>query len=317
MSLGDSTLNPTIQSLRANSELVLSEARAALSDICSCNEVSVAANGSIARMEFSSESDLDYSIIVSGERSCDCLQEIHIKVQQFCKSKGIRLPAQDGAFGTHIAIESLYKTIGGKDDTNENLTRRLLTLLEATALDGGDQLNEIRGRILDRYLERLTPKNVARFLLNDIIRYYRTMCVDFEYKTRGGKSWGDRRIKLSYSRKLIYLSGILAVLDAVGTTRDEIRSQLLGSFSSTPIERIARILGPEQSTKILGHYEYFLEEMSNRNTRQELEHLNSPDLAKKSTIFNNLKIRSEEFNSEIFSVLVKKYSFNELELLLL
>jgi len=47
----------------------------------------------------------------------------------------------------------------------------------------------------------------SRFLLHDLIRYYRTICVDFEYKTyENGKPWGDRNIKIQFSRKFLYFS---------------------------------------------------------------------------------------------------------------
>lgn len=307
----------TIQNLRNNSERILSDVRTSVSDLCSSYNASIVAFGSIARGEFSSESDLDYSILVDAEDGAEEISAIHDCIREFCGTRGIRLPSQGGAFGSRITIESLYKTIGGKDDTNENLTRRLLTLLESTSLDNGNQVEGVRRQILERYVERLSPNNVARFLLNDIIRYYRTICVDFEYKTRGGKSWGDRRIKLAYSRKLIYISGIIAVLSTKGKAREGVVDQLLSYFAMTPLDRIHGFLGSEHVVRIFDHYDFFLSEMAKRETRQELTRLNSPDVARKSPIFTALKKRSEQFNREILNALIGKYSYDELELILL
>ncbi len=76
----------------------------------------------------------------------------------------------------------------------------------------------IRG-VINRYLEEdnhlLTRDGkryrVPRFLLNDIVQFWRTMAVDFASKQRdrAGKGWGLRNAKLRMSRKLIFASGLL------------------------------------------------------------------------------------------------------------
>ena len=74
------------------------------------------------------------------------------------------------------------------------------------ALQRQDQLYDLRREILERYVaNEIADHQLALFLLNDIIRYYRTVAVDYEFKTienEDPKPWALRNIKLVFSRKL-------------------------------------------------------------------------------------------------------------------
>ncbi len=80
--------------------------------------------------------------------------------------------------------------IGGEDDTNQNLTRRVLLLLESHALGRDEAHRRVVRHLLNRYLLedrgfwRGSGAWIPRFLQNDSARYWRTMAVDFAYKVR-------------------------------------------------------------------------------------------------------------------------------------
>ncbi len=132
--------------------------------------------------------------------------------------------------------------IGGQNDTNKNTTQRVLLLLESEVIGKNNQAYEriVKG-VINRYLEEDNhllgeteeEYRVPRFLLNDIVRFWRTMAVDFASKQRdrAGEGWGLRNAKLRMSRKLIFASGLLVCF---GCNLDE---QLRGKISKDETER--------------------------------------------------------------------------------
>jgi hypothetical protein len=82
---------------------------------------------------------------------------------------------------------SLVHEIGGLADSHVNTTRRILLLLESKAIGDRTVCDRVIRALLSRYLEEDThfhPASgsrsfVPRFLLTDVVRYWRTIAVDY------------------------------------------------------------------------------------------------------------------------------------------
>jgi predicted nucleotidyltransferase len=155
-------------------------------------DTSVVVFGSLAREEWTSKSDLDWTYLIDGGANSDHLK-ISQKIQRLLKEEGYVEPGPTGTFGNMAFSHDVIHQIGGQNDTNRNTTQRVLLLLESCPIGKRTEAYErvIRG-VINRYLEEdvhpLTRDakryRVPRFLLNDIVRFWRTMAVDFASKQR-------------------------------------------------------------------------------------------------------------------------------------
>jgi hypothetical protein len=183
----------------------------------------------------------------------------------------------------------------------------MLLILESVSAGDIDEYNNICESIVDRYVgDRITDHQLGLFLLNDIIRYYRTICVDYEYKTEEeDKPWGIRNIKLVYSRKLIYFSGLLLCAELAQKTPNQKRNICLELIKLTPVERLLHVLG-EGAFAPLVFYDRFLKKMSDKEIRKELEALDKEE-GRRSEMFRVMKNDGHHFTWSLRSAFMHHY----------
>ena len=290
-------------------------------------DTSLVVFGSLARKEFTPKSDIDWTLLVDGITVPEHLI-VARQIGDTLEKLGLNPPGKTGTFGNIASSHNLIHYIGGEDDSNANTTRRALLLLESRPIGNSEAFDRVRNNLLKRYLEEdlglwraSTDRKIPHFLLNDFARYWRTMAVDFADKQhdRFHDGFALRNIKLRMSRKLIYISGLLACfrghlehpdkkerLDFFSKGNSLKVASLLRSFlEKTPLDLTAETLFEFAGHKKRGSvqqfftaYDEFLGILNDSRKRQSLKDLN-PDQLESDCVYREAREISHCFNEAI------------------
>jgi hypothetical protein len=306
--------------------------------------------GSLARKEWIDYvSDLDWTYLVDGQARSEHLdisqaiketlpksqrsaQPPHNKRQADVEYR-FGAPGQTATFGNLEFSQPLIRHIGGQDDSNKNTTQRVLLLLESVAVGMHAAHERVVRAIIRRYLEEephlvVTEENrfkVPRFLLNDVVRFWRTMAVDFASKQRdrGGEGWGLRNAKLRMSRKLIFASGLLTCfschldqnLQAKIPTGDrdvksarklnliQLENHLWNYTQQTPLDTMASSIRDygirnNVAVQLFSAYDEFLGMMSDSDKRKHLKTLRA-EQSRTDQVFQQVRAFSNKFQDAL------------------
>jgi predicted nucleotidyltransferase len=243
--------------------------------------------GSWGRGEVTGDSDIDWALVVDDpDLALDdpALVRTVETLRLLLEDEGAP-PGGQQMFGGAFHAWRLVDHIGLAEDDSANLTRRMLLLLESVAVTAPDIHHQLKRRVLQRYLSRQSRSHrPPRFLLNDIIRYWRTIAVDFEGKvaqdTRaaaGEDKFVMRNAKLRTSRKLLYVSGLLPVLlchYVQASDMVDFLDEQLGELATDRVARAFMHLGlAEPGARTLGAYDEWIALLADHDNRAVLESL--------------------------------------------
>jgi predicted nucleotidyltransferase len=322
----DSSRWPHIAAARSLSGIKFAEIAEVARDLLPRGEGSLVVFGSLARGEFTVGSDLDWTILVDGRADSNHLKIVH-SLNRKLQAAGFKVPGPTEVFGGLVFSHDLIHAIGGDEDTNKNMTRRLLLLLESASISASES-NQVHDRVVSGILYRYVEEDasfisghekkdrIPRFLLNDVVRFWRTMAVDYanKYRSRESVRWALRNIKLRMSRKLLFISGLFMCISwALNNLEAEdhrflpqdLVVHLRDWTRRPPLESLATIVethAPSLTGEIFDNYDLFLDLLSDDRKRTRLENL-KPDQAYKDDLFLEIRHVAAKFDAALIKLL--------------
>jgi predicted nucleotidyltransferase len=247
----------------------------------------VYATGSFGRGEASAHSDLDLFIVgkKNGKHGPDGkegsllsgLDDILIKAELIHVTRELGIPefSGDGRCLVHYSVHDFTKTLGTpEDDVTNTFTARPLLLLESCALVEEKVYREIIEEVVTAYwrdYEDHKATFMPAFLANDVLRLWRTFCVNYEARTARvpeiEKARGKiKNYKLKHSRLLTCYSALLYLLALFGKKKSVSPTDALDMIRLTPTQRLESLRDDADFVRsrptietLLGQYERFLE----------------------------------------------------------
>jgi predicted nucleotidyltransferase len=237
----------------------------------------VAIAGSYARMEACEPSDLDFMVVSKRALSREEGSQVAAAIRETADCLGIKPANPEGPFGmSQVATyRQLMAKAGSPADRVQWLSQRMLLLEEARALYNPALFMEALDFIVTRYLEDVIkdPHKDAVFLLNDVIRYFRTICVSYQHKfSTEPDKWCVRNVKLRHSRVVLYVGLLLTILNA--SVKEDKKAYICDALEYTPLERIARVYAEADDPgflRLLSVYDVFLQHTDTEEKRSALQ----------------------------------------------
>lgn len=233
--------------------------------------------GSLGRYEASPSSDLDVAFLfdptILPEEAA-----MRLRGDILSRLRDAGFAVADKTFDKPLDARSLLRNIGGRHETNEQLTYRALLLTESAWFYNAAYAKQIWDDIFGAYRDATVSRGRHLASLgNDLHRYYRTLCLDYRWKVEeAGKEWAIRVLKLRHSRKIWHLANITVQCAALAASeRGEDHDAVLGAALGKPpllkIALTAELSGrTDLSRRIFERYDYFLGKMSDPAVREEL-----------------------------------------------
>lgn len=274
--------------------------------------LAVYATGSYARGEASVHSDIDLFFI--NRRPLETIPDCNINsVRLFSRmieiAREMNFPkfSNDGAYLKILDSPQILKHLGGpNDDYMNHFTARLLLILESKPVYGKNNYEAVLKSVLDRYFEDY-PDHPGdfhpTFLVNDIMRFWKTLCLNYENKRNQPARDEAKRIaqkvknlKLKFSRMLTCFGSVCYLAsekDVVGP------DELMEMTRRSPMERLRmaadRANQMDRMARIEEEYRWFLT-LTNVSEAELMANFSEKELRREA--FEHASV----FGGEVFDV---------------
>lgn len=232
--------------------------------------ICVYACGSLGRLEVTQNSDLDLFFISLNDSKVDPMEKNINKYIFFSKLYEINQamkfpdPSKEGEYWCFINKADFLDIGSRKEDFNNSFTARLLFMLESKPIYNEKMYNQLLVETVSKYFvdyQDHQDEFYPLFLMNDILRYWYTLTLNYEYRRDNQdnvnkKNW--KRLKLKYAR-LITCFSMLACLYHKNVTQNYV----IDCIKMTPIERMNKLAVENERIsniveEIETEYEWFL-----------------------------------------------------------
>ena len=229
----------------AKSKTLLTDVRDAFArcEVIRDQPLAVFCAGSLARMEVGANSDLD--LFVTADEA-DALRSRLFQITLFSDlmkiNEQLSFPpfSNDGEYLKVYFMKDMKSRTGSRFDDSENLfTARMLLMLESQPIAHEQIYRKHLGEIMMHYYRDRSAAMRFRplFLLNDLLRYWRTLCLNYEERRHDpNQPFRKKNINLKFSRMLTVFSLVLPLI-ADSTERSVDKAVAL--CTRTPLERFA------------------------------------------------------------------------------
>lgn len=235
--------------------------------------VCVYACGSMGRHEMTESSDLDLFFIIMNDKGdssqlCTNLDKYNFfsKLFHICNNLKYKSPTGNGVYWDFISEKNLLDIGSREEDFNNSFTARLLMILESKPLYNDSAYEKLIDLVIkDKYLRDYKShcdNFYPLFIMNDILRYWYTLTLNYEYgrkenRSTNKKNW--KRLKLKYSR-LITCFSLIACLYNQSITPVYLKNCIM----LTPFDRLDMVSKSSEDLKkivnnIKKEYAWFLE----------------------------------------------------------
>jgi hypothetical protein len=213
--------------------------------------------GSMGRSEMGVRSDLDLFLV--SLKNCDELQQraLIASLDSLNGSLGYA-PFSNRRYVKVYELGDLLRNTGSPQDDTENcFTARMLLLLESRVLANQETYLQVLDQVLSQYFRDERGKASYRplFLINDVLRYWRTLCLNYEeLRHDRDRPWWKKNINLKFSRMLTVFATVATL------TVQEVRGKadFRPMCDLTPIQRLAYALDCLNENSLLPRFRDFL-----------------------------------------------------------